>query len=135
MTEPSFAEGPSATDPSRILIFDNDRAMRDLLAMAVGQAGFHAVPVGEVAEAESQLSAERVDAMLLDLHLGGGHSGVSLVAQWRQRGWNQPFLIITGTPEHPSLQELEGLEGFHGVLPKPFPINELIDRVRALTAE
>jgi DNA-binding response OmpR family regulator len=120
---------------SRILVFDNDRAMRELLSMAIGQAGFTAVPVGEVADAEYQLAECGVDALLLDLHLGGGHSGVSLVTQWRERGWTHPFLIITGTPEHPSLSQLDGLVGFHGVLPKPFPIVELIDRVRALVAE
>jgi DNA-binding response OmpR family regulator len=120
---------------SRILVFDNDRAMRELLSMAIGQAGFDAVAVGDVAQAEAELADSKVEAMLLDLHLGGGHTGVSLIEQWRQRGWNQPFLMITGTPEHPSLAQLSGLPGFHGVLPKPFLMDELIARVRALLAE
>lgn len=118
---------------ARILVLDNDRAMRGLLAIAVERGGHEVLQAGTVDEAESALrAAGPADGMLLDLHLGGGHSGVSVVERWRESEWLAPFLVVTGTPEDHSLSRLDGEPRFHGVLAKPFLIEELLQRVEAL---
>ncbi|MCH2101069.1 MAG: response regulator [Planctomycetes bacterium] len=116
---------------ARLLVLDNDYSMRSLLALAVERGGHEVVQAGTVDEAEVALDAAAgpVDGMLLDLHLGGGHSGVSVVARWRASQRLTRFLVVTGTPEDPSLAELEGDEFFQGVLAKPFSIEDLLQRV------
>lgn len=121
---------------ARILVLDNDRAMRGLLALAVERGGHEVLQAGTVDEAESAMQAtDPVDGMLLDLHLGGGHSGVSVVERWRAADRLAPFLVVTGTPEDPSLARLDGEPRFHGVLAKPFLLDELLQRVEDLTAK
>lgn len=104
--------------------------------MVLQRGGHEPVAVGTVSEAEAALAEHgEVEGMLLDLHLGGGHSGVSVVADWARSGQLAPFLVVTGTPEHPSLAELEGQPLFRGVLAKPFPLDELQRRVQELPVE
>lgn len=118
---------------ARFLVLDNDRAMRGLLTLAVEREGHEVLQAGTVEEAEAALEmAGSVDGMLLDLHLGGGHSGVSVVARWREVDRLAPFFVVTGTPEDESLAQLDGEPRFHGVLAKPFLIDELQRRVDQL---
>ena len=114
-------------------MLDNDRSMRGLLALALERGGHEVVQAGTADEADAALAeGEKVDGMLLDLHLGGGHSGVSVVARWSESKQLAPFLVVTGTPEDPSLASLDGEELFQGVLGKPFMIDELLRRVDEL---
>lgn len=107
--------------------------MRGLLALALERGGHEVVQAGTVDEADAALAdGAQVDGMLLDLHLGGGHSGVSVVERWSESEQLAPFLVVTGTPEDPSLAKLDGEALFQGVLGKPFLIDELLRRVAAL---
>jgi DNA-binding response OmpR family regulator len=118
---------------ARFLVLDNDRSMRGLLALALERGGHEVVQAGTVDEADAALAeGAPVDGMLLDLHLGGGHSGVSVVERWSGSQQLAPFLVVTGTPEDASLASLDCEEHFRGVLGKPFMIDELLERVAEL---
>jgi DNA-binding response OmpR family regulator len=118
---------------ARFLVLDNDRSMRGLLALALERGGHEVVQAGTVDEADVALAeGVAVDGMLLDLHLGGGHSGVSVVERWSESKQLAPFLVVTGTPEDASLANLDREELFQGVLGKPFMIDELLLRVAEL---
>jgi len=107
--------------------------MRGLLALALERGGHEVVQAGTVDEADAALvEGLPVDGMLLDLHLGGGHSGVSVVERWSASHQLAPFLVVTGTPDDASLASLEGEELFQGVLGKPFLLDELLARVATL---
>ncbi len=106
--------------------------MRELLALAVQHQGMNPRPAASVEDAEREIAVGDVDMMLLDLNLGGGHTGVSLALEWRERGCLLPFVIITGTPQHPSLSELEGMEEYCGLLSKPFPMPDLLNQLSAM---
>lgn len=107
--------------------------MRGLLALALERGGHEVLQAGTVEEADALLdSSGEVEGMLLDLHLGGGHSGVSVVEHWRASERLAPFLVVTGTPEDPSLQSIQDESLFRGVLGKPFMIDELQRRANAL---
>lgn len=107
--------------------------MRGLLALVLERGGHDVVQAGTVEEADAALAdSPEVDGMLLDLHLGGGHSGVSVVERWSESKQLAPFLVVTGTPEDASLAKLDGEEFFQGVLAKPFMIDELLLRVAEL---
>lgn len=107
--------------------------MRDLLVLAIQHQGMNPRPAASVVEAERQLEAGDIDMMLLDLNLGGGHTGVSLALEWQQRGCLVPFVIVTGTPNHPSLIDLEGVAEYRGLLSKPFPIPDLLASLQKMT--
>mgnify|MGYP003956227077 CR=1 FL=1 len=109
--------------------------MRDLFALALQQVGMQACPAGTATQAEKVMSKGDLDFMIVDLNLGGGHTGVSLALDWHKRGCLLPFMVVTGTPEHSSLASLNGLPGFQGVLSKPFPIDELLIRLRKMASE
>ena len=64
----------------KILVLDNDRSMRELFALALRMQGLESVTVGTVEEAEAALPD--VAALLLDFHLGGGHSGAVVARRW-----------------------------------------------------
>ena len=110
----------------QVLALDNDPAMRELLALAIQHQGMNPRLASSVEEAEAELLAGDIDIMLLDLNLGGGHTGVSLALEWQQRGCLVPFTVVTGTPNHPALLDLDGMPEYHGLLAKPFPIPDLL---------
>ncbi|HEX9794699.1 MAG TPA: response regulator [Planctomycetota bacterium] len=115
-----------------VLVLDNDRALRDLLVLAVGRAGVPVCAAADAEEAERVLRAGGIGLLLLDLHLGGGRSGHQLARAWEQAGLLPQFLVVTGTPEDPALAELDRMPGFRGVIAKPFSVLELAERARAL---
>ncbi len=106
--------------------------MRELIGLVLKRAGFMALPAGNLEAAEEWLESAQVDAMHLDLHLGGGNSGASVVERWRDKGCLVPFLVVTGTPDHPCLADLEGEALCGGAVAKPFSIEELSRRAAAL---
>ncbi len=115
-----------------VLVLDNDPSLQDFFRFALERLGLRVVAVGSREEAEPELRAGRVALLLLDLNLGGGSSGVGLVRLWRGAGLLPEFLVITGTPGDPRLEELQGVPGFQGVVGKPFEILELGERIRKL---
>ncbi len=119
---------------SQVLILDNDRAMREMLVLALRQGGLQPLAAATAEEAEQHLRAGHADQMLLDLNLGGGHSGVTLVQRWQGLGLLRPFLMLTGTPDDPALDALHACPGFAGVLAKPFAVDQLVERLKQLGA-
>ncbi|MFQ5748660.1 MAG: response regulator [Planctomycetota bacterium] len=115
-----------------VLVLDNDPSLQDFFRFALERLELRVVAVGSREEAEPELRAGRVALLLLDLNLGGGASGVTLVRTWRAAGLLPAFLVITGTPDDSRLEELQGVPGFQGVVAKPFEILELGQRIRKL---
>lgn len=134
LLSPPTGRPPNTAPMARILVLDNDRAMRELLCEALRRGGHQALPAGRADEAESLLAEEPVDGMLLDLNLGGGHTGASLVERWSAASRLAPFLIVTGTPEHPELDALGRIDSFRGVVAKPFDLGDLLTRVGELAS-
>lgn len=104
----------------KILVLDNDRSMRELFALALRMQGLESVTVGTVEEAEAALPD--VAALLLDFHLGGGHSGAVVARRWAAEGRLPPFWLVTGTPEDPEVRGLSDLPPLRAVIGKPFSL-------------
>ena len=115
----------------QILILDNDKAMRQLLALSVRREGCRAHTSANSDQAEAQLRQGGIDFLLLDLNLGGGGSGEKLAERWAQDNLLPPFYVVTGTPDDHRLATLEGLSQFRGVIAKPFPVLELCGKIKA----
>ncbi len=113
----------------RILLVEDDAIIGDGLVVGLEKQGFVVDWLQDGHLAKEALLAEH-EAVILDLTLPGA-DGLELLQYWRQKGHEVPILILTarGSIE----QRVEGLNlGADDYLPKPFALQELIARVRAL---
>jgi DNA-binding response OmpR family regulator len=110
-----------------VLVVDDDAALRLLCRVNLELDGFRVLEAGSVAEARQALTDERVDAMLVDVHLGDG-DGRDLI---RSLGPGRPpAAFFTGSERiGPELRAL-----VDDVIPKPFALDALGETVRALVA-
>lgn len=116
----------------RILLIEDEAAIREMTAMALERAGF------EVQEAEDAMQAERVvsdnlpDLILMDWMLPGG-SGVELARRFRRDDYTREVPIIMLTARSEEEDRIRGLDsGADDYVTKPFSPRELIARIRAV---
>jgi two-component system response regulator FixJ len=113
----------------RILVVEDDRAMREALTRILSVAGFCAsgFPSAE-ALLESGLASEAA-CLVLDIHLPG-ISGFELHRRLVDRGLSVPVIFITGVDDE-ATREKAASTGADAYLAKPFPGRQLIDAVTA----
>jgi two-component system OmpR family response regulator len=112
-----------------ILVVDDDREIRDLLAMFLERQGFRVTAVRDAREARRVWPADRVQLMVLDLMLPG-ESGLDF-ARWVRTQSDMPMVMLTAMGE--DTDRIIGLElGADDYVPKPFNPRELLARVRAV---
>lgn len=114
----------------RLLIVEDEPALAGLLHSALVRAGFAGDVVSGIAEAEEHVRLAAYDALILDLGLADG-DGLTMLRALRRRRNSLPVLILTArdTPE----DRVTGLDsGADDYVIKPFHMDELISRVRAL---
>lgn len=119
----------NTSDQPRILIVDDDPALRDLLTTYLAANGFVVKAVGDGVAMRTALGEEFPDAIVLDLMLPG-EDGLSLTRGIRAHS-NVPILILSARGEE--VDRVIGLEvGADDYLAKPFGPRELLARLRAL---
>ena len=114
----------------RLLVVEDDAALRAGLADGLRDASYAVDDVGSAEEAAARLAIDRYDLLVLDIGLPGA-SGIDLLASLRQRGTAIAVLVLTarGAVE----DRVTGLDaGADDYLSKPFALPELLARVRAL---
>ena len=118
------------TDAARILVVDDDPALRDMLVAALEREGWTVEAARDARAAEVALESFEPDLAILDVRLGPGADGFTLAKRVRQRS-DLPFIFLTAQDSVES--RLAGFEtGADDYLPKPFVLAELVARVRAL---
>ena len=112
-----------------VLIVDNDQLIRRSLQVNLTQHGY-AVEVAESAEEALVVSSRvRPSAVIIDLLLPG-MSGMELIQHIRRES-SAPILVLTVIgDEQKKIEALEG--GADDYLTKPFGLDELLARMRAL---
>ena len=115
----------------RILVVDDERAVRESLRRALELEGYEIELAGDGNEALSRLeSSEEPDAMILDV-LMPGVDGLEVCRRIRGTGSKLPVLMLTARTEVED--RVAGLDaGADDYLTKPFALEELLARVRAL---
>ncbi|MBY6202853.1 response regulator transcription factor [Maritalea mobilis] len=112
-----------------LAVEDDPRIAADLQA-ALSGAGFRVDRTGDGEEAWFLGDTEEFDLVVLDLGLPR-LDGLAVLKRWRANGRTMPVLVLTarGTWQ----ERVEGIEaGADDYLPKPFRMEELIARARAL---
>ena len=114
-----------------ILVVDDDREIRDLLARFLRKHGFRVDAAADGREMWRLLEAGRFDLIVLDLMLPG-EDGLSLCRRLRaQSSHNLPIIMLTAIGEE--MDRIIGLEmGADDYLAKPFNPRELLARMRAV---
>ncbi len=114
----------------RLLLVEDNARLSDLIVQRLGAEGFAVDPAFRVGEAEEAMRAAGYDGVILDLGLPDG-DGMDLLAAERRRGAAMPFLIVTSREGRRGV--VDGLNGgADDYLLKPFEMDELVARVRAL---
>jgi two-component system phosphate regulon response regulator OmpR len=123
------AGGPRKAIPDEaphILVVDDDRRLRDLLARFLGDNGYRVTTAANAAEADSRLASLVFDAMVLDIMMPG-ENGFDFARRLR-KGMQVPILMLTARSD--SGDRITGLEiGVDDYLAKPFEPRELILRL------
>ena len=115
--------------PSTILIVDDDRDIRMLLADYLEANGYRAGGVADGTAMWQALAQARPDLIVLDLNLPGD-DGLTLCRKLRVDS-SVPVIMLTARNE--PLDRILGLEmGADDYLPKPFEPRELLARIRSV---
>jgi two-component system, OmpR family, response regulator MprA len=115
----------------KILVVDDERAVRESLRRALELEGYRVELAGDGEEALERLgTGSPPDAAILDV-LMPGIDGLELCRRLRAEGNTVPVLMLTARAEVDS--RVAGLDaGADDYLPKPFALAELLARLRAL---
>ena len=113
----------------KILLVEDDLPLRGALEELLCREGYAVVQASGVRTAGEALSAG-IDLVILDVTLPDG-DGVSLCRRWRGEGVQTPILFLTAKDEE--LDVVRGLDaGGNDYVTKPFRMQELLSRIRAL---
>ena len=115
----------------RILVVDDERAVRESLRRALELEGYEVELAGDGREALDRLENEpQPDALVLDV-LMPEVDGLEVCARLRREGSRLPVLMLTARAEVEN--RVEGLDaGADDYVTKPFALEELLARLRAL---
>lgn len=114
----------------RILVVDDDRAVRDSLRRSLTFNGYTVELAVDGLDALEKVAAARPDALVLDVMMPR-LDGLEVCRRLRSTGDDLPILVLTARDS--VSERVAGLDaGADDYLPKPFALEELLARLRAL---
>ncbi len=114
----------------RVLVVEDNRKMGSFICKALKAEGFAVETLNNGDRALAAVFDTDYDGVVLDIMLAG-RDGLSVLRQMRARGNRTPVLLLSARGE--VNERVEGLNaGAEDYLAKPFALEELIARVRAL---
>ena len=118
----------------RILVMDDEEAIRELTSQLLGTLGYEVTAVPDGLEAvrlyeRSLRKGEHFQAVILDATVRGGMGGVATIERLRSMDPKVNAIICSGYSDEAALSEFLAY-GFRGALPKPFTRSELADALQ-----
>lgn len=128
-----FSVGTYPMAIHRILIVDDEFAIRDMLNHALSLAGFECLEAENTQQALEMIIDLQPDLVLLDWMLPGGSSGIELCQRLKndEQFATLPIILISakGTEDN----KIHGLDaGADDYITKPFSVRELLSRIKAV---
>jgi two-component system response regulator MprA len=122
---------PTSPDAAaRVLVVDDDRAVRESLRRSLEFNGYQVALAGDGAEALASIAGEAPDALVIDVMMPR-LDGIETTRALRSAGNDLPILVLTARDSVGD--RVEGLDaGADDYLTKPFALEELLARLRAL---
>jgi two-component system phosphate regulon response regulator PhoB len=115
-----------------ILLVEDEDAIREMIAGALGRAGFHVIEAADATQAEALLMEQQPVIILLDWMLPG-ISGIEIARRIRRREATKNIPIIMLTARCDEADRLAGFDaGVDDYVGKPFSVRELVARVKVV---
>jgi PAS domain S-box-containing protein len=128
-------EAPRAEEGETVLIVDDEPTVRMLVADTLVDMGYQAIEAGDAASGLRVLESDaRVDLLITDVGLPGEMNGKEMADRARKNRPGLKILFITGFAENAAVSNRNIGPGMH-ILSKPFAIDKLVARIKALLAE
>lgn len=127
-TLPALRGGAGNDSTPRILVADDDDAVRRAIERVLTREGFAVVQAKDGAQAGEALTADSFDVVLTDIHMPGA-SGVDLLRLIRAYDLDVPVVLMTGAPEVSTAMEAVEL-GALRYLAKPVSPELLVSVVK-----
>ena len=122
--------GRMAASAQRVLVVEDDPAIARVLELELGEAGYRVEVTVAGTDGLSAMERERPDLVVLDVRLPD-MDGLSVCRRARRSGHDMPILMLTALDRVGD--RVVGLDaGADDYLAKPFAIEELLARLRAL---
>lgn len=122
--------GSGAGEPVRVVVVEDDAAVRDGVASALAAQGYEVEPLADADRFDDVVAALRPDLLLLDVTLPGDVDGFVLASRVRRHS-DVPIVFLTAADAVED--RIRGFElGCDDYLVKPFSLRELLVRIRAI---
>ena len=123
-------EDDAVSEPTRVLVVDDERAITDLVSMALKYEGFRVQTADTARAARHAVMDFRPDLMVLDVGLPDD-DGFTLVQRLVSDGVKVPVIFLTARDA--TEEKVRGLTiGGDDYVTKPFSIEELVARIRVV---
>jgi DNA-binding response OmpR family regulator len=113
----------------KILLVDDDDAIRSMMAATLKHRGFEVVAAASVTEALRHIATESFDVLITDLHMPNPGDGFTVVTAMRHSQPNALTLLVSGYPDVQSAMAAILLEADE-IMVKPFEVTKLADLLR-----
>ena len=113
----------------RVLLVDDDEAVRDMMSTTLEHKGFEVVPAASVTEALKLITTESFDVLITDLHMPNAGDGFTVISAMRHSQPAALTMLLSGFPDVKSAMEAIILEADEIVV-KPVEIKQLAELVR-----
>jgi PAS domain S-box-containing protein len=125
---------PFRYNHQRILVMDDEEAIRELTSQLLGTLGYEVTAVPDGLEAvrlyeRALRKGEHFQAVILDATVRGGMGGVATIERLRSMDPKVNAIICSGYSDEAALSEFLAY-GFRSALPKPFTRSELADALQ-----
>jgi two-component system phosphate regulon response regulator PhoB len=118
--------------PGRVLIVEDERAIREMVCLALSHGGYDCQEAADANEAQQRILAGLPDLILLDWMLPG-MSGIDYARKLRRDKLTQGVPVIMLTARSQEEDKVRGLDtGADDYITKPFSTRELLARIKAL---
>ena len=118
--------------PAKILIVDDEDAIRQMIGLALTHAGYETVEAADASQAQAQIIQQTPDLILLDWMMPKV-SGLEYARQLRREKLTAGIPIIMLTARTEEEDKVRGLDtGADDYITKPFSTRELLARIKAL---
>jgi CheY-like chemotaxis protein len=119
---------------ARVLLMDDDEGVLEVTSEILRVFGYEVDVAHDGKEAlemyhESIISGQRFDLVIMDLTIPGGMGGKEAVNELHRIDPKAKAVISSGHADDPAVAQFRD-HGFVGVIPKPYRIDELDDRIK-----
>jgi len=112
----------------RVLLVDDDEAVRDMMSATLERKGFDVVPASSVTAALKLIITEKFDVLITDLHMPNPSDGFAVVTAMRHSQPDALTLLVSGYPDVKSAMDAILLEA-DDIIVKPFEAGKLAEMV------